>query len=100
MFDIDAFKRDLKKDLKAGRESFEGMYPTELNELLGLSREEIDQLTPDTTDLQEYDRLIALVRQASRHNLEQAELAARIRKLGDVAVSIAKKTVGLGSLLG
>jgi len=99
MPDIAAFKRDLKKDLKAGREAFEGEFSGELDELMGLSREEIDAITPDTTDLQEYDRLIAVVKQASRHNLSQAQLAANIKALGDVAVTIAKKSGRLAALL-
>jgi hypothetical protein len=99
MVDIRAFRKDLKNDLKAGREAFEGEFADELNELMGLSREEIDAITPDATDLQEYDRLIAVVKQASRHNLSQAQLADNIRALGDVAVRIAKKSGKLAALL-
>jgi hypothetical protein len=99
MVDIRAFRKDLKNDLKAGREAFEGEFADELNELMGLSREEIDAITPDATDLQEYDRLIAVVKQASRHNLSQAQLADNIRALGDVAVRIAKKSGKLATLL-
>jgi hypothetical protein len=99
MVDIRAFRKDVKNDLKAGREAFEGEFAGELNELMGLSREEIDAITPDATDLQEYDRLIAVVKQASRHNLSQAQLADNIRALGDVAVRIAKKSGKLAALL-
>lgn len=99
MVDITAFKKDLKKDLSDGREAFEGEFADEIAELLGLSREEIDAITPDGTDLQEYDRLITVVKTASRHNLSQAELVTNIRKLGDVAVAIAKKTKGLAQLV-
>lgn len=99
MVDMAAFKRDLKKDLEAGREAFEGKYANELNALMGLSREEIDAITPDATDLQEYNRLISVVKQASKHNLSQAQLAANIKALGEVAVSIAKKTTGLAALV-
>jgi hypothetical protein len=99
MVDIRAFRKDVKNDLRAGREAFEGEFADELNELMGLSREEIDAITPDATDLQEYDRLIAVVKQASRHNLSQAQLADNIRALGDVAVRIAKKSGKLATLL-
>jgi len=97
--DMKAFKKDLKDDLKAGREAFEGEFADELDELMGLSREEIDAITPDATDLQEYDRLIAVVKQASRHNLSQAQLVDNIKALGEVAVSIAKKSGKLAALL-
>lgn len=99
MVDIRAFRKDVKNDLRAGREAFEGEFADELNELMGLSRDEIDAITPDATDLQEYDRLIAVVKQASRHNLSQAQLADNIRALGDVAVRIAKKSGKLATLL-
>lgn len=98
MADLEAFKRDLKNDLKKGREAFEGKYADQLNELMGLSREEIDAITPDATDLQEYDRLVAVVKEASRHNLTQTQLRSRIKELGDVAVSIAKKSTKLAAL--
>ena len=99
MADLDAFRKDLRSDLKKGREAFEGKYSDQLNDLMGLSREEIDAITPDATDLQEYDRLIAVVRQASRHNLTQVQLKSNIRALGDVAVTIAKKSAKLAALL-
>src|SRR5688572_26994196 len=98
MADLAAFKRDLKNDLKKGREAFEGEYADELNELMGLSQEEIDAIMPGAQDLQEYDRLIAVVRQASRHNLSQAQLKANIMALGEVAVTIAKKSTKLAAL--
>jgi len=99
MADLDAFRRDLRSDLEKGREAFEGEYGDELNELMGLSKEELDAITPDATDLQEYDRLIAVVRQASRHNLTQTQLRDNIKALGDVAVTIAKKSAKLAALL-
>ena len=65
---------------------------------MGLSRDEIDAITPDATDLQAYDQLISVVKQASRHNLNQAELVNRIKALGGVAVTIAKKSAGLAAM--
>jgi hypothetical protein len=99
MVDLTAFKRDVKKDLNDGREAFEGRYASEINDLMGLSKEEIDRITPDNSDLAEYDRLISVVKQASRHNLSQAQLASNIRALGETAVSIAKKAKNVAKLL-
>lgn len=98
MVDLAAFKKNLKKDLMDGRKAFEGQYAAEINELMGLSRAEIDAITPDATDLQVYDRLIAVVKRASQHNLSQAQLADNIKALGDVAVTIAKKSARLAAL--
>jgi hypothetical protein len=99
MADLAAFKKDLKRDLTNGREAFAGVFADELNELMGLSQDEIDRITPDGQDLEQYARLIAVVKQASRHNLNQAQLVSNIRDLGTVAVSIAKKAGGLAKLL-
>lgn len=99
MVDMAAFKSDLSNDLKAGREAFEGKYGAEVNELMGLSRDEIDKITPDGTDLQVYDQLVAVVKQASRHNISQAELTKNIKALGEIAVSIARKSAKLAALV-
>jgi len=99
MVDMATFKKDLKKDLAAGRKIFEGKYSVEVNELLGLSRTEIDEITPDAVDLQVYDQLITVVKLASRHNLSQAQLADNIKTLGTVAVSIAKKCGSIAKYL-
>jgi len=81
--------------MKRADEAFRGEYADEINGLLGLSRTELDQLTPDATDLETYDRLIEVVKEASRVNVEQAELVNRIETLGDLAVRIAKKVPSL-----
>ncbi len=98
MVDLAAFKKDLKRDLEAGRKAFEGQYGAAINELMGLSRDEIDAITPGGEDLQVYDQLIIVVKQASQHNLSQAQLAENIKALGKVAVAIAKKSAKLAPL--
>jgi hypothetical protein len=89
------FKERLRKKMLENREAFEGQYKIELDALMGLSKTEIDAITPDTTDMEVYDQLITVVKEASRVNLAQAELKARIEELGDVAVKIAQKVPGL-----
>ena len=78
--------------------AFNGKYKDVLNELTGLSKEEIDKITPDTTDLQVYSVLVKVVEQASKENLSQAKLIENIKSLGDVAVKIAKKVPKLAQL--
>ncbi len=80
--------------------AFDGLYKTEIKTLLSLSHAEIDAITPgDTTDLETYERLMAIVRTASKNNIDQAALISRIKDLGDVAISIGKKVPGWGHLL-
>jgi len=97
-FDLAGFQTDLNETLERGREAFRGKYKDELNHLAGLSREEIDAITPDTTDLEKYDELLSVVKEASRVNLEQAQLKQHIEDLGSVAVRIAKKVPSLAGL--
>lgn len=97
-FDMTGFDNDLQEDLRRGREAFEGTYKNELKALAGLSREQIDAMTPDSTDVETYDALIAIVKDASKKNLAQAALKANIEKLGAVGIRIAKKVTGLAGI--
>lgn len=97
--DLETFRRSLRSSLKKNREAFEGKYAEQLEGLLGLSREEIDAITPDVTDLQIYDQLITVVKEASRANVTQAQLRSQIIALGETAVVVAKKVVSLAAIL-
>lgn len=88
-------KRELERILKQSQEAFLGEYKDEINGLLGLSKEDVNRITPDTTDLETYDRLIEVVKEASRQNMAQGDLQTQIEKLGKVAVQIAKMVPGL-----
>ena len=93
--DLEKYRERLKKRAKENREAFNGIYKDEIDGLLGLSREEIDKITPDTTDLEIYDQLITIVKQASASNISQAELKKNIEELGEIGISIAKKIPSL-----
>jgi hypothetical protein len=98
-FDLEGFEEDLDTTLANGRKAFTGRYKDELNALSGLSKEEIDAISLGITDLQKYDELITVVKEASRVNLEQAALKAQIIKLGVIAVTIAKRIPSLAAIL-
>jgi hypothetical protein len=93
------FRRRVRTALDRADEAFRGKYKDAIDELSGLSRAEIDAITPGTTDLRVYNELIEVVKEASRVNLAQAELRQRIEQLGDVAVAIARKAPRLAALL-
>ena len=97
-FDPEAFRNRVREQLKLSREAFNGLYAVELGQLCGLSREQIDSVTPGDLDTQKYDELLMVVKEASRVNLAQAELKSQIEKLGNIAVSIAKKVPSLASI--
>jgi hypothetical protein len=79
--------------------AFNGVYKNELDKLTGLSRSEIDSITPDTEDLRVYSVLVKVVENASTENLSQAKLVQNIKELGDIAIKIAKKIPQFASLL-
>ncbi len=98
-FDVEGFQSDLLTTLEESKKAFMGRYKDHLNELAGLSREQIDKITPDGTDLQKYDELIAVVKLASARNISQAELKGQIEQLGKVALKISEQVPSLVKLL-
>ena len=92
------YRQRVRAALDTADEAFRGAFSQEISGLLGLSREEIDAITPDTTDLEVYDRLITVVKEASANNIAAAELKQDITELGAIAVSIAKRVSGLSAL--
>jgi hypothetical protein len=80
-------------------QAFDGAYKEEVSALLAISMAEIDTLTPGTTDLVVYEKLMAVVREASRKNASQAQLITRIKALGEVAIAIARKVPSFAALL-
>ncbi len=97
--DIEEFKRRLREKMAENRQAFDGEYKNQINDLMGLSKSEVDAITPDTTDMEIYDQLITVVKEASRVNLTQAQLKQRIEELGEIAVKIAAKVPSLAALL-
>lgn len=82
------------------RKEFKGEYKDELKALQGLSREEIDSITPGTADTEIYLQLVAAVEAASAENVKQGELLEDIQELGDIAIEIVKKVPVLAAKIG
>ena len=93
------FRKRLREKMEENRKIFEGKFKDELNGLMGLSKEEIDAVTPGAIDLLMYDQLITVVKEATKANLVQAELKEQIEELGEIAIKIAKKVPKLSMLL-
>ena len=75
-------------------EAFDGKYSSEVNELNGLSQSDIDKITPGTEGQKVYKVLVKLVEEASRENMDKAELIDQIKETGEIGISIAKKISG------
>jgi len=87
-----------KKLFNEADAAFNGVYKVELDNLTGLSKDEIDAITPGTEDLRVYSVLIKVVEKASKENISKAQLVSDIKELGEIAVKIAKKVPKLASL--
>lgn len=100
MSELDEFEAEFKAALEESHDAFNGTHKDALNELAGLSKQEIDAILPKSPrDLLEYERLMTVVKKASAKNLSNAQLVERIEGLGKVAVSVAKKVPSLDRLL-
>ena len=93
-----SIREEIARLFKRLRGEFVEDYGEVLGRLRGMSEEELKEVLPETTDRAVYDRLIEVVEDASRKNLKQAELRAKIEELGDVAVGIARLVPGLAQL--
>ena len=78
--------------------AFSGQYLKELEQLKELTDAEIASVLPNTTNIDIYEKLIEVVGDASKKNMEQAELVSKIKNLGNVAIKLAKKIPGLAVL--
>ena len=90
-----AFQRSVRRRFKEIDEELRGRHKKHLDALLGISRAEIDAITPDTTDMGTYNKLIVVVSEATRKNVAIADLRQTIRDMGTVAGEIARKVPGL-----
>ena len=98
--DLEDWKRRLEDLLKAGDLHRDGRYGEDLKILRGLSVAEIDAITPgDVSGYISCLKLIHLVEEASRGNMEFSTLRERVLELGAVAVEIAKKVPPLAAKL-
>jgi hypothetical protein len=81
------YKERLVQRAKQNRAAFMGLYKNEIELLHGLSKEEIDRITPD---MKVYARLMAVVEEASATNESQAALKEQILELGENCYSNCK----------
>ena len=97
--DLDQIFAEMDAAANRAERTLDGRFGSIYRELRGLSPEQINDITPDTRDQKEYERLIALVQQATDQNMDQAQLVDRIREMGGVAQKIARRVSSLASLV-
>lgn len=91
----DDFDNAVQAALDRNKAALMGHYNEEIGSLLHLSSEQLSAIIPDTaTRTETYNNLISVVKEASRANVQQADLENKISSLGQDAVKLAK-LVGL-----
>ena len=80
------FKERTTQRAIQNRAAFDGLYKSEIEELHGLSKKEIDAIAHDNTDMEIYAQLIEVVKEASATNESHAALKEQVLELGGVAV--------------
>lgn len=98
-YDLDAILADMDRAADRAEKALAGKYGEFYKQLRALSPEEIETITPGITDQVVYEKLMALVQQATQQNLDQAALVERVKALGDTAIAIAKKTASFAKYM-
>lgn len=80
-------------------ESFDDKYDTALEQLKGLTAEQIQSVSPTTNNQAAFNKLVQAVQTAKSQNLSQADLITNIKSLGDTAIKLAKKIPQFAALL-
>ncbi len=96
---LDDLFADMDSAATRAKAALEGSLAAEYKGIRSLDPETIADITPDTTDEATYEQLMAVVQEASARNESQAQLAARVKQLGELAITIAKKVPSLATLL-
>jgi len=72
------------------------LLDSQLEQLKALTGEQIDNLRIKVSDQELYDRLVAVVQDATQRNLSLAQLLGNIKSLGGEAISLAKEVLSIG----
>lgn len=88
-----------RKSAEKANAKFFNQYGDTIKKLQGISDEDLNKLIPDTADRKIYDDLVKVVQEAETKNLQQAALVDNIKKLGNVALSIARNVPSLAAIL-
>jgi len=90
----DDFNQAVQDALDRNKAALMGSYNKQLGDLMKLSDEQLSAILPNVSKTETYHNLISVVKEASRANVQQADLENKISALGQDSVKLAK-LVGL-----
>ncbi len=88
------FDKAVQDALDRNKAALMGSYSKQIGDLLKLSDKQLSAIIPNVSKTETYNNLISVVKEASRANIQQADLENKISALGQDAVKLAK-LVGL-----
>jgi len=97
--DPDALFAAMERAADRAQRTLDGRFGEIYRDLRNLTPEQLDGIMPASDHQKEYERLVALVQEASERNLGQAELRDHIGALGEVAKRMARNLPGLAGLV-
>lgn len=84
------FKQQLREMAAASSRQADDILDEELQTLLSMTRDQLDELRPQVTDEETYNRLIEIVEEATRNNEQIAQFKARLMQGGSKLLKIGK----------
>jgi len=84
------WKERFEKEAGKAAEDADAQLEGAAEKLMAATTVDLEELRPEVNDPETYDRLVAVVQEATQRNLKVAQLTSRIAALGDGAVSLAK----------
>ncbi len=91
----DDLKNKLKKASSGAAAAADALLSEELSALKSASQSDLVALRPKISDQETYDKLIAIVSEATQQNMSLAELKDRLQQVGKAGLAIAKEVAGL-----
>lgn len=88
--DDQEFNDAVQAALDRNKAAIMGKHKNVLDALLRIPGEQLSMIVPDVSATETYNNLISIVKEASRANVQQAELENKIIALGNDAIKIAK----------
>jgi hypothetical protein len=90
-----SLKDDLLKASKKSIDETNALLADDYNTLIQATKSDLDALRPKVNDQETYDKIIAIVNNATENNLALADVQQRLQSLGAGAVQMAKEVAKL-----
>jgi DNA anti-recombination protein RmuC len=95
MTDFDESMKALDDQFDEAVKETDEALKKQLDNLKAMLKTDVEKLRPATTDQETYDKLIAVVKEATEHNENIGQIVTRLKGLAQGATALAKKILTL-----